>query len=146
MPKKQRGGLHYNMNKGTNFRVDETWKTFESYCSRTTKREVKLFERVEYKCLMQPCFGNNICSFSQLCLRRWYHHFCCYYVRTLTSIDRIVKMYPLHVSVTIASSRNTGWSWLTSAKMKMCDNSISITLMTLRILLKLRNHPKISLK
>ena len=24
MPKKQRGGLHYNMNKGTNFRVDET--------------------------------------------------------------------------------------------------------------------------
>ena len=28
--------------------------------------------------------------------------------RTLTSIDRIVKMYPLHVSITIASSRNTG--------------------------------------
>ena len=27
--------------------------------------------------------------------------------RTLTSIDRIVKMYPLHVSITIASCHNT---------------------------------------
>ena len=61
--------------------------------------------------------------------------------RTLTSIDRIVKMYPLHVSITIASCHNTRASCVTSAKMKMCDNSISITLMTLRILLELRNQP-----
>ena len=87
-------------------------KTSESYCSTTTKKEKSnFFERVEYKCLMQSSVKGfleqhlqlftvvfeQMISSLLLLLRR----------RTLTSIDRIVKMYPLHVSITIASCHNT---------------------------------------
>ena len=50
MSKKQRGGLHYDMNKGTNFRGGDE-KVDKLLVIVLPLKRVKVF--VEYKCLMQ---------------------------------------------------------------------------------------------